>query len=200
MKIYLIALLTVIVSVSSCDDGDRVEFGNHRYLPLEIGNYWEFVADNSQDGSIVEHREVVRKETIGDHVYYLVVSTWPVYSSRSSDSIYYRVTSNGYVYKLYKGGAREFQDLRLDANDGETWSYTYLNYEAVITCSKVEVELDTTSIDDCKSYFRDVTEMADEEYTIVLARQIGFVREYSNAWGTGNRLKKARIGGVLRSF
>lgn len=200
MKIYLIVLLTVFVCISSCDDGDRVGFGDRSYLPLEVGNYWEFVSLSTQDESIIEHREVVGKEAIGDYMYYLVVSTWPPISSRSTDSVYYRISSNGYVYKLRKDGTGEVQEIRLNANDGETWAYTHLDYETVITCSEVEIDLGTKSITGCKSYFLDVSQMADEEYTIVLAPRIGFAREYSNAWGGGNRLKKARIGGAIRSF
>lgn len=201
MKVCLI-VLTVIVSISSCDDSDSngLGFGNRSYLPLEVGNYWEFAALGTQDQGIIEHREVVGKETIGDHVYYLVVSTWSVYSSRSTDSVYYRIADDGYVYKLRKDSIGEMQDIRLNAEDGDTWSYTYLGYETMITCSEVEIELGSTSVPGCKSYLLDVLQWADEEYTIVLAPSLGFVKEFSNAWGGGKRLKKVRIDGGIRSF
>jgi hypothetical protein len=45
-----------------------------------------------------------------------------------------------------------------------------------------------------------VSEWADEEYTTTLAKGIGFVQEYSNAWGLGQVLESATINGRKYDF
>jgi hypothetical protein len=55
-------------------------------------------------------------------------------------------------------------------------------------------------VTECKSYYYDEIQSADEENTITLAPGIGFVKEYANAWGAGQILKSAKINGQVFNF
>ena len=201
MNKFILTFCVILLAASSCDD-DRVSMSANRYLPLGVGNYWEFVTLNAlpNDNMVIEHREVVGMETIDKVQYFTVVSTWPPSSSVPSDTVYYRIEANGYVYKRRKGDGGEIQEFRLNADDGDSWSFIYYDYNTIVSCEKIDIDLGSESVRNCKSYYRDVEQMADEEFTYVLAPRIGFAVEYSNAWGGGQRLKRAKVNGTTYSF
>jgi hypothetical protein len=174
------------------------------YLPLKIGNYWNFQTTSHSQGqsSTQIHREVASIVTINNHEYYLLVTSSTNNSYTYQDSSYYRIDSNGFVY-IYRKSNPNFEDnrFRLNGDDHDTWSYPVEGSEqAHITLTVESVTLDNIELNKCKSYFYDVTQWADEEYTIILAPGIGFVKEYSNAWGLGQILKSARIDGQVFNF
>ncbi|HTE34321.1 MAG TPA: hypothetical protein VK666_28270 [Chryseolinea sp.] len=188
--------------MDSCDRDDDVLVGDNSYLPLEIGNYWDFVAIGGVGGqqSIVEHREVMGKTFLSGHEYFLMVSERPTAGDPFIDSVYYRVADNGYVYTYRTNFPGEAQDFRLNGKDGDEWTYTYVDWETNIKLTASSLDINSNTISNCKNFYRDVRQWADEEYTITLAPDVGFVKEFSNAWGGGQVLKSARIGGRLVNF
>jgi hypothetical protein len=201
MKHFILIPVVIVLAFSSCDN-DSVSLSAHKYLPLRVGNYWEFVALDAlpNDDNIRERRDVIGMETIDDIQYFTVVSTWSPVSSVPSDTVYYRIDADGYVYKRRKSEGGETQELRLNASDGHSWSFMYFDFSTTMTCEEIEIDLGSESVQNCKSFYRDVEQMADEEYTYVLAPRIGFAVEYSNAWGGGQRLKRAKVNGTTYSF
>jgi hypothetical protein len=176
------------------------------YLPLEIGNSWDFQPLGSLSGASI-HREVfdvLTSQSMG-HTYYLLVthSTVPPPGLPiRPDSAYYRIDDNGFVYILRTDRAyTEDNRLRLNAKNGDTWTYPVDDTSnAKITVTSGSLEIGNTQIANCKSYYFDVLNWADEENTITLAPGIGFVKEYSDAWGYGQILKSAKIHGRIYNF
>src|SRR5690349_4995133 len=89
----------------SCDDdGPEAKKLSGSYLPLEVGNYWDFSGVNAATDDIAIHREVKGIATLNGHEYYLVISGMP--SNKSIlDSAYYRVDDqqNVYTYRRSMG-------------------------------------------------------------------------------------------------
>src|SRR6185369_5376389 len=96
------------------------------YLPLRVGNYWDFETISLSPGQIPNqiHREVASVVTINNHQYYLLISTSTNNDYTYIDSSYYRVNNDGYVY-IYRKSSPGFEDnrFRLNGNDHDTWSY-----------------------------------------------------------------------------
>lgn len=204
MRRLLIPCVTLLFLVFiSCDHDDKQEIAfDNNYLPLSVGNYWEFSDLGPSPGPSVisEHREVMGRITLNSYEYFLVVSTRQFVDGPFVDSLFYRIADNGYVYTYRKNYSDEAQDLRLNGLDGDSWTYNYLDEETRVTLTETSVDLSSGPVANCKNYYRDTIQSADEEYTISLAPGIGFVKEYSNAWGLGHILKSARINGVVRTF
>ena len=72
--------------------------------------------------------------------------------------------------------------------------------EVTISLSVSTLDIGNKTLKNCKAYYYDVDNWADEEYTVTLAKGIGFVKEYSNAWGNGALLKSATINGRKIDF
>ena len=118
-----------------------------------------------------------------------------------NDTVYYRLDDNGFVYSRRKYNQVEENKFRLNAKNGDTWMYPVENNDlAAIKLFVVDVELRTKDLQNCKAYFYDVAQWADEEYTITLAKGLGFVKEYSNAWGMGQVLESVTINGQKFNF
>jgi len=180
------------------------EPATENYLPLKIGNYWNFQATGPSQGqsTIQIHREVASLVTINNHEYYLLITSSSGNNYTYQDSSYYRIDSNSFVY-IYRKSNPNFEDnrFRLNGDDHDTWSFPVEgNDDAHITLTVGSVTLGNVELTKCKSYFYDVIQWADEEYTITLAPGIGFVKEYSNAWGLGQVLTSAKINGQVFSF
>jgi hypothetical protein len=69
-----------------------------------------------------------------------------------------------------------------------------------MTLSELSKNVGNREVERCKDYSFNVHQWADEEYTYTLAPGIGFLREFSDAWGAGQELKSARINGQLIEF
>lgn len=203
MRIVLL-FYSVIVFFGACDCSDepQPELTND-YLPLTVGNYWEFKAVGHSSDMLIEHREVEDYVTLNGRQYYLVVSTRlsDVWSEHYKDTAYYRVDEDGFVFVYKKSTGIEENRYRLNANDGETWSYDFVDdYIANMRLSELSRNVGNVEVEHCKDYSFDVQQWADEEYTYTLAPGIGFLREFSDAWGAGQELTSARINGKLIEF
>jgi len=202
--IYFLSLLGVGMLIAACDSSNYdskpdYEAQSDSYLPLQVGNYWNFVPTGVLSSDYNVHREITGKATLQGHEYYLLVSTSS--GNDYKDSLYLRVDNNGYVYSRRPNSTWEDNYFRLKGDDGDSWTYAIDDHDKVtITLSNVDVEIDNTTIKACKAYYYNVDNWADEEYTRTLAKGIGFVKEYSNAWGMGEILKSARINGTKIEF
>ncbi|GHN01846.1 hypothetical protein WSM22_33350 [Cytophagales bacterium WSM2-2] len=173
---------------------------DENYLPLEVGNYWNLQPVGQVSIGLQAHREVMGVATINNHEYFLLVTSY--IENSNVDSAYYRMDTNGFVH-IYRKNQPNFEDnrFRLFAKDGDKWKYPVDgSSEAEITLTVGSLTIGNAEIANCKSYFFNVTNWADEEYTITLAPGIGFAKEYSNAWGFGQILKSARIHGQVYNF
>ena len=201
MRNIVIALMIAILA--GCEDNNirHEKPATENYLPLKVGNYWNFQTISAQgQGSIQIHREVTSIVTINNHEYYLLINTST--NNNYVDSSYYRIDPSGFVY-IYRKSNPNFEDnrFRLNGNDHDTWSYPVeRNDQAQITLTVESITLGNIEITRCKSYYYNVIQWADEEYTITLAPGIGFVKEYSNAWGLGQELKSAKVDGQVFNF
>jgi hypothetical protein len=196
MKNWLLFGVLVMMAACECNDDPRPETSD--YLPLTLGNYWDFKATGLSGDDLVEHREVVDYVTLNNMEYYLLVSTHlsPVWSGSYKDSTYYRIDDNGFVYVYRKGFEFEENRYRLDGKDGDSWSYDYVDqYVADMTLAEVSKKIGNFDVEHCKDFSFNVEQWADEEYTYTLAPGVGFLREFSDAWGGGQELKSARING-----
>jgi hypothetical protein len=197
-------VFSVLLTMAACDDSDAVRpKTSNDYLPLEIGNYWEFKGTGFVGNGLVEHREVVDYVTLNDKEYYLLVSTHlsPVWSGANKDSAYYRIDNDGFVYVYRKSIDLEENRYRLNGKDGDTWSYDFIDqYIADMTLREVERHVGKVDVEDCKDYSFNIEQWADEEYTYTLAPGVGFLKEFSDAWGGGQELKSARIDGRKIEF
>jgi len=193
----------VMVFLCACTSNDDPEILSKKlsagYLPLSVGNYWDFKAVQSSTGSIVQHREVNSIEQLNGREYYLVTSHWTSGNS-PIDSVYYRVESDGDVYTYRKSMGIEELKYKILAGDGESWSYPVDNGVMNVTLHLGTVNTGSKTVDDCKGYYFDVDRWADEEHTDTLAPGVGFIREYSDAWGVGIILSKASIGGTVIEY
>lgn len=186
----------------ACDD-DSPSFNtdSNTYLPLQIGNSWEFESTNKDLTDLNTFKRVIAKVTLNDHTYYEIISGWGTSVENIPDTAYYRVDDNGFVYILRKTKNNEENRFRLQGQDGDTWSYPVDdNDEAFISLSVSTLNIGNKNLKNCKAYFYNVEGWADEEYTITLAKGIGFVKEYSDAWGQGSILKSATINGQVINF
>jgi len=193
----LMCSVLVMMMACECHDEPQPELSGD-YLPLAVGNYWEFKGTGFVGNELVEHREVVDMVTLNNMEYYLLVSTHlsPVWSGANKDSAYYRIDNDGFVYVYRKSLGLEENRYRLNGKDGDVWSYEYINqYIADMTLREVTRNIGKVYVENCKDYSFNVEQWADEEYTYTLAPGIGFFREYSDSWGGGQELKSARING-----
>lgn len=198
MKNILILGLSVVMAACVCNEDPQPEVSSTDYLPLAIGNYWEFKGIGFVGNDLVEHREVVDRVTLNNIEYYLLVSTHlsPVWSGANKDSAYYRIDNDGFVYVYRKSINLEENRYRLNGKDGDTWSYDFVNQSvADMTLKEVAKKVGKVEVANCKDYSFDVQKWADEEYTYTLAPGVGFLKEFSDAWGGGQELKSARING-----
>lgn len=199
--IYFLSLLSVGMVIAACDSSNYdskpdYESQSDSYLPLQVGNYWNFVPTGLSNSDYNLHREITGKAILQGHEYYLLVSTSSNNDYSYKDSLYLRVDNNGYVYSRRSNSTLEDNYFRLKGKDGDSWTYAINDHDkATIWVNNVDVEINSTTLKDCKAYNYDVPNWADEEYTRTLAKGIGFVKEYSNAWGMGEILKSARING-----
>ena len=169
------------------------------YLPLAVGNYWEFKSVRTTGGPVAQRWEVRGTAQLNGHEYYLITAV-DVANHTVIDSVYYR-ESDGDVYSYRRSMGFEELKYKLLANDGDTWNYPYVDGDVMnVTLHVRSLDMPSTTVNDCRSYYFDVDRWADEEHTSTLAPDIGFIREYSDAWGSGIVLSKASIGGNVIQF
>jgi hypothetical protein len=200
-SVLLISSALIILWACDCHEDPQPELTNE-YLPLAVGNSWDFNAVG-QPELLVEHREVEDYVTLNGKQYYAVVSTHlsEVWSGHRRDTSYYRIDEDGFVFVYRKSIGIEENRYRLQGKHGDTWSYGYVdNFTANITLSELTKKVRDVEVDHCKDYSFDIQAWADEEYTYTLAPGVGFLREFSDAWGGGQELKAAKINGRRIEF
>lgn len=199
-----VGLVTVLFFLAACDCSDEPnpEISNS-YLPLSIGNFWDFKSTSHSGDELIEHREVEDIVTLNDREYFMLVSTRlsEIWSGHYRDTAYYRIDNDGFVFVYRKNIGIEENRYRLNAKDGDTWSYPFVDdYVADIRLSERSKTVGKTEVDHCKDYSFDVQQWADEEYTYTLAPGVGFLKEFSDSWGAGQELKRAKVNGRLFEF
>ncbi|MGC3943577.1 MAG: hypothetical protein QM762_03410 [Chryseolinea sp.] len=202
MRIRVLSLACLLASLFACERADDLEQKklSSNYLPIEVGNYWDFSGVNAKTNEIVMHREVTGVANLNGHDYYLIVSKVPSNSS-IVDSAYYRQDNDGNVYTYRKSLGIEELKYKLNAIDGDTWSYPFVDDDEMdVTLNVGAIEMPSRTVENCKNYYYNVVQWADEEHTNSLAPGVGFLKEYSNAWGSGLILSKAWIGGNVIEF
>ncbi|HEY9046530.1 MAG TPA: hypothetical protein VIN08_11570 [Ohtaekwangia sp.] len=196
----LIAILLLCINACSDNDiSDVISENAAAYLPLQtIGNYWEFVSLPEQPDYTVR-KEVTGIKNLDNTEYYEVVTTHRNGSTIWQDTLYYHFYSNDYVATRTAKTTPEIS-FRL-ANQSEEWVIpSESDYDTHVTLTTlVNVSIGKRYVQYCKNFYYDVKEMADEENTIILAPDIGFVKEI-NSWGRGVILKEASVNGVLYTF
>ncbi len=179
----------MMLTTSACEDEDEIRID---YLPLSVGNYWYL-----EPG---DFRVVTRKDSINGKGYYQIRQQM----GSSERTLYYRRTLGGEVYRLKNVNSQEYLwlDLEADVNDswnyidpdgGQTWTVTLTSKNDTVVIN------DSILLTRCRAFFFDVAEMADEEYSLWLAPDIGFARTL-NAWGFEHVLDSARIAGELIDY
>ena len=198
--IACIALLAF--AFNACDDDDSNGGATSSYLPLKIGNYWEFVnTPEYPPATYTQRTEVTRVVSFNNNEYFELVNIYKAGDNTSRDTTYYRITSQGYVYTWRKSSTVEENPMRLYADDSDSWKYeTSYDAEDTITVDEIDdLAVRQTKLDDCKSFNYDIEQMADEEHSTVLAPGIGFVKRISG-WGISSELVKASINGKVYTF
>ena len=201
MKTNSLLFCFTLFLIGCQEDNSSIDTGSDRYLPLEVGKTWIFRSLPQNNNDRKTFRRVIAEVNLDNRIYAQVVSGWHDAEEVINDTVYYRVDDKGFVYSRRKYNDTEENKFRLNAEDGDTWTYPIENNDLVaITLSVVDVELKIKRLQNCKAYFRDVSPWVDEEYTITLAKGLGFVKEYSNAWGMGSDLESATINGRKFNF
>ena len=173
-KLNLLFFCSVLLL--ACDDNGVTDNGAD-YLPLEIGNEWKFTPVGNTYGEVYRFKRVIDKVTLNNHEYYAVVSGTAVVEETISDTTYYRIDWNGFVYVLPPWQSTEENLYRLAASDGDTWTYSVGVNMVSISASITTLDLASKSLNDCKSFYYDVKSMVDEEHRTTFAKGIGFADE-----------------------
>jgi hypothetical protein len=196
-KLILVFLSVYLVA---CDDDLVVNTDTNSYLPLQVGNEWKFVPTTGGTGEQYTFKRVISTVIRDNHEYAQVISGYSIATEVTTDTTYYRIGANGFVY-FRKGNNEEENVFRLNGADGDSWNYELKNdYKVSINLKITTLQLDGKDLTDCKGYYYDVNMIADEENTTTLAKEIGFVKLYSDAWGSGSILKSAIINGHQLNF
>jgi hypothetical protein len=187
----------ILLGLAACDGNDNPKPDVNDYLPLAVGNHWNFRAVGWDNDRTIQHREVVDEVEIDTKKYFLLVSiSFPIEGPTYKDSAYYRIDTNGYVYVFRKDAGPEANLYRLGSKDGDSWTYKTANGDDVIMrVSEVNKDIDVAVVRHCKDYSFDAVQWTDDNYTYTLAPGVGFLKEYSDAWGGGLVLKSANING-----
>ncbi len=178
MKLIQIKLLFAIASISllSCDkNNDKVSLTN-KYLPLEIGNYWQL--------DYLTRREIVGTKMIDGKYYFMI--------QYENDTAYYRI-ENDRVYVI-EHGFTESVKFKLSANVNDTWDYNA--YKVKLISKTDTIIVNDTKFVNCLQFYYDVPGMVDEEHSIWLAPNVGFVQEQcGECLHQIKKLDKAKING-----
>jgi hypothetical protein len=194
-------LLCCACLLIACEEDDRIDAGSNSYLPLEVGNLWIFRSMQPDVNNNKNFRKVIAEANLDNRIYAQVISGWYDPEEVVNDTVYYRVDDNGFVYSRRKFPNTEVNIFRLNEQDGAAWTSPYLDSSTLsVNLSVVNLEIRRKTLRNCKAYFYDVNRWADEEYTVTLAKGVGFVKEYSNAWGLGDILESATINGRKFNF
>lgn len=176
LKLF-IAVVSISISLQSCEKDEKAITLSSDYLPLEIGNYWQL--DHS------EKKEVVSKTILDGKDYYLL--------RYLNDTSYYRVENNK-VYVI-EHTDKESLKFNLSARVNATWNY---HSQTVKLVSKTDtIVINNKKIANCYHFYFDNPIWVDDEHSIWLAPGIGFIQEQCGECPYPFRkLDKAKISGL----
>jgi hypothetical protein len=200
MKHFPKFLFFAISVIISCDNDEKliVEPGESSYFPLQVGYQWEYEPIRTDLPYLTAATfTVISQETKFGKTYFAMERRFERQNGfLSSDTIFYRVDSEGFVFELSGSDEVERNRFRLGANQGDTWEMeSGAEQKYVVTTSISDVTLAGGVLSDCKSFSYDIPQWADEEHYIILAQGIGIV-QHGNAWGFDFKLKRAQLGAI----
>lgn len=203
MEKAVLLFLTVIAFCGCENDNDpRSRAFDPSYFPLEVGNNWEYIPISQAGDLLSVNVEIPSTATIDDHEYYLMVTRY-VYTGVTNigDSSYYRINSSGYVFVRTTSGLEEANRFRLAAAEGETWTIEAPPFKDFVATAggTSPVDINTITIENCKSYVFDLPRFIDDEHSLILAPRLGIIRKFFGE-GANLVLKQATIGGVEYNF
>ena len=194
-------IFLVVWFLSGCEEDSAIKSSHNEYLPLQVGNIWKFSHTGSAQNVDYTFKKVTGIAHKNGNQYYVVASGYADPHEVTDYVTYFRITPQGYVYTWAKDATQEENRFRLNSEYGDNWSYKNgENEDVYIELSEVSVTLESSNLEHCKLYSYDVAQWADEEYETTFAKGIGFVKEYSTAWGIGSELQSAVIGGKKFDF
>jgi len=173
-KFFLFIFLAWLCILSACDDADTIPV-NHQTSFFNVGNYWQY-----------ENGEEVKIDTtisINGLTYYRQVTNY--------DTTYMRIEDG----KIYQGNPDGFESLKfnINAREGSNWSFQYSEddnyiYNVTLVESNKTLVVNDHRFQNCKIFYFDIPEFADEESLIWVSPYYGVIATQSVAWGGINEL------------
>jgi hypothetical protein len=173
------------------------------YLPLQIGNYWEF-SNGHYGGSILTDKI----ENLNGVDYYRLIRNYNPIPIAYRDTIYIRKTSNGIVYQRTKNSNNETVLFYLAASTGEVWITTNTN-PAIPSYGNLSNKLDSVKRNNVVftncfrfEYYFVSKGNGQWEWNYWLAPNVGFVKFLPiSPYPVGvERLTKSIINGVVQTY
>ena len=191
--VFPFLLITFFILLVSCESKDTRDIDSKLemltgagYFPLHEGNFWEL--------SSLGERTIDTTIQLDGYTWYRMVSL---------DTVFYWSAGNGKIYKR-TASTDEILKFDLNAEVGETWSYpagSGFHWNATLQSKCETVTLDNYEFRNCYKFFYDVPELADEEHSVWLAPDVGFVREeYLGGTSEQKILQKVIINGIEIEF
>ncbi|MGC3947697.1 MAG: hypothetical protein QM762_24875 [Chryseolinea sp.] len=199
MKSFRSIFCVTLSLLAACsDDIQEDQIDPSSYLPMKVGNYWEFKYEVLSGNTTVRRREVMDVVTLDGNQYFEILETEIASDLEARSTVYYRIEDQR-VY-AYQPGTIEENLYRLDSKHGDTWSFPSYDHIATMTVTVSDITLGAATIKHCKNFQMDVEEWEDDERVYTLAPGIGFVRiEPPNPEDT-LILKRAGINGQEYNF
>jgi hypothetical protein len=163
---------------------------------MHVGDTWEYAAAYPPGDIIITHR-ITGQADINGYPYFVMVQT----TLGHADTTYYRIDSNGSVFSRHAGTTGDRDLYHLNASVGDKWETNFFDDGRGFTTltSLDDIRLNNVTLHNCKGYYFDVPEWADEETMTTLAPGLGMVRQ-GGSWSIGISLKHAVIDGQSFDF
>ena len=175
----MLALLLVLVGVVSCEKDDSAEIVvTSDYFPLTVGNQWTY--------ELMGTLAVKQSYTLDSQEYFGM-------GSLINDSIYvsdfYRVDGNKVYVRQNSLNNDEEMKFNLAAKVGQTWSYG--EGKVKLTSRDAIITVGETEIDSCLEFSFYNEDIADYDFEIWLAPNIGMIQKTcQECYGTSyNKIK-----------
>jgi hypothetical protein len=197
IKESLLSIILLFGLIVSCDTDTKYlpELGDD-YFPLGVGDIWEY--EN-------QTRKVIGTESINGKEYKRVeVKYYRADTIYSTHEMYYRKKNGIKIYKVNHEKTGEFLFADFSREDGESWTYPANigdddNWNVTVR-TDIDFDFGDLVLKNCKSFYYDVPNWADEEHVIIFAPGIGEISNVSLGWGLGDTLRKATINGIQYQF
>lgn len=197
MKKLFVAIAICMAFIGlSCNKNDDVNphkkdagFIESNQFPLEIGNYWRFR---------YSIKEIVGDTTI-DGKFYYIMTTQPLLINSELINYYSPVDTNFYrndgtiTYIKYDLNTPERKLFDFSLNENESFTNEIIgigiNYHEKVTLTDDSTQVNINGEKVMGKLFSYDTEgWVDEEYARAVNPEIGFLYEFSWAWGLGDTL------------